>query len=254
MHRDRRFAARDALARLHRALERGHERGGGGREHLAHRQTAHAVGVEAQERSGHWVREEEPSARVDRDDARANVAEDVLGLELGNVEALFQLLAADAGFLQARGEVCDGERHECEDDELEDEREPDRRVVAEQDVGEVDDVAERGHEEHAAHGQEERRADRDEDVQGREEGERAAGLVHDDRDEGDVEDGLEIAEGAPEAAAGGGIPDGPAGEGGGADERERGDERVDRVGMAPFDERGDEDRGGKAEAADVDPA
>ena len=62
------------------------------------------------------------------------------------------------------------------------------------DVGEVEDVAEGGDEQAAADREEQRRAGRDEDVERGERRERAAGDVHDRRDERDVENRLGVVE------------------------------------------------------------
>jgi hypothetical protein len=94
-------------------------------------------------------------ALIDRDDAAADVEEDVRRLEPHVGELGGELLLAGARFLELRAQVRAAEGDNGEDGELEPDADRRRRGAAPDRVGEVEDVAKRGHEEPASRREEE---------------------------------------------------------------------------------------------------
>ena len=93
-------------------------------DRLEHRLAETLVDVDAEELLGHRVGVEQPAGSVDRDDAAADVVEDVLGLEARLLERRERAGPSLRRSRAARPTDSDAERDEREDAELQ----PDARL------------------------------------------------------------------------------------------------------------------------------
>ncbi len=147
---------------------------------------------------GGRVRIHEPARGVDRDDSAAYVLEDVGGLETDLHQFRRQLLGARTRLAQPSRDVPAPKRNRREHPELQPDPEVQRRAGRDDDVGEVQDAAERRDQQAAGVRQEQRRGSDDEDVEGGELRGSAARDVDDRRYDDDVEQRLRVQERGPE--------------------------------------------------------
>jgi hypothetical protein len=101
------------------------------------------VEAEAEQRRRGGVRVEQRAARVDGDDAAADVAQDVARLEAGLVELRDQLFGPGARLAEAGADVAGGERDGREDPELQPEGDAVGEGRPEQRAGEVEHAPQR---------------------------------------------------------------------------------------------------------------
>jgi hypothetical protein len=159
--RDHPLGARRAHPLPDRVLDGLHELRCDAAHGVEHGTPEHRVQVQTEQLFRHRVRVEQASARVDGEDAAADVEQDVGGLE---PEMREHRLRPRARLLELLAEPGAAKCHEGEHAKLEPHGSGERNVHAPEGVGDVEHVAERGDEQPSADGQQQGGRRDDEDV------------------------------------------------------------------------------------------
>ncbi len=238
-----------------RALQRLLQAAGAARQSLQHRSLDPITGLEPQQRFGRRIRVGQAAEAVDRQHGRRDIAEDVTRLQPQPLQLVLDRRQGHPGLSQLRADQPHHQRHGDEDRQLQRDHGVERRSLNPDRIGDVRYAGQAGDQKATAQRQHERVGADQQDIERRDDAVAAAGEIHHQRHQDDVENGLAIDEAGPDPLLPNvGDPVGGRRVQQGDDKRQRRGQRLARRCGRPREGRTREQTSGQADAEDVDPA